>query len=101
MKKLISLLLILALVLSLGACAKQEPAVNPEPDKPGKTDVKTPADYSDRKDKTGEDGELWTNSTGGTGESGEGWMTDDWALDAMPDPEPEGAIEFDMKTSAA
>ena len=53
MKKLISLLLILALVLSLGACAKQEPAVNPEPDKPGKTDVKTPADYSDRKDKTG------------------------------------------------
>lgn len=101
MKKLISLLLILALVLSLGACAKQEPGVNPEPDKPGKTDVKTPADYSDRKDKTGEDGELWTNSTGGTGESGEGWMTDDWALDAMPEPEPEGAIEFDMKTSAA
>ncbi|MBQ5568637.1 MAG: hypothetical protein IIT41_05280, partial [Oscillospiraceae bacterium] len=53
MKKLISLILAIALVLSLGACAAKEPTAEPDTDEPGKTDVKTPADYSDRKDKTG------------------------------------------------
>ena len=102
MKKLISLILAIALVLSLGACAAKEPTAEPDTDEPGKTDVKTPADYSDRKDKTGEDGKLWTNSSGGTGESDDGgWAMDGMPAEPEPEPEPDGAYGGDMKTSAA
>ncbi len=102
MKKLISLILAIALVLSLGACAAKEPTAEPDTDEPGKTDAKTPADYSDRKDKTGEDGKLWTNSSGGTGESDDGgWAMDGMPAEPEPEPEPDGAYGGDMKTSAA
>lgn len=102
MKKLIALLIALALVLSLAACAEKPGAVD-EPDNGGVTSEpggKT-ENYSDRKPTTGSDGGLWTGTTGErekNGDSFDGW-TEDYALGgAMVEAETDA--DYAVKASA-